>query len=227
MGGIATDTDGRVMVDNQDNTISGLYAAGECACVSVHGANRLGCNSLLDVLVFGRRAGRSIRRYIHTIGLPPLSGDDPTAGTAAQIAALMDNAGRERSSVIRTEMQDIMMDNVSVFRHGQTLLTVMERLRLLKERCRHIRIQDKGRCFNRDLLDAMEVGYMLDLAETITLGALNRDESRGAHFREDCPNRDDNHWLVHSLFCYAGLKPPQFLTKPVKITDFEPQERKY
>jgi succinate dehydrogenase / fumarate reductase flavoprotein subunit len=228
MGGIATDTDGRVMVDNQDQTISGLYAAGECACVSVHGANRLGCNSLLDVLVYGRRAGRSIRRYIHTIGLPPLSGDDPTAETAAQIAALMDSTGRERSGAIRSEMQKIMMDNVSVFRHGDALVKVMEKLRMLKDRCRQIGIQDKGRCFNRDLLDALEVGYMLDLAEAMTLGALNRDESRGAHFREDCPDRDDEHWLVHSLFSYAGPKAaPQFLTKPVKITDFEPKERKY
>jgi succinate dehydrogenase / fumarate reductase flavoprotein subunit len=227
MGGIATDTDGRVMTDDQDQTIAGLYAAGECACVSVHGANRLGCNSLLDVLVFGRRAGRSIRRYIHTIGLPSLFGDDPTGETAAQIATLMDGAGEERSSAIRIEMQKIMMDNVSVFRHREALLKVLDRLRVLKERCRYIRIQDKGRCFNRDLLDAMEVGYMLDLAEAITLGALNRDESRGAHFREDCPDRDDKHWLVHSLFCYAGLNPPQFLTKPVKITDFEPKERKY
>ncbi len=227
MGGIATDTDGRVMIDDQDQTISGLYAAGECACVSVHGANRLGCNSLLDVLVFGRRAGRSIRRYIHTIGLPSLSGDDPTGETAAQIAALMEGAGKERSSDIRTEMQAIMMDNVSVFRHSEALIKVLDRLRRLKERCRNIGIQDKGRCFNRDLLDAMEVGYMLDLAETITLGALNRDESRGAHFREDCPDRDDKHWLVHSLFRYAGLNAPQFLTKPVNITDFEPQERKY
>ena len=228
MGGIATDTDGRVMVDNQDHTISGLYAAGECACVSVHGANRLGCNSLLDVLVYGRRAGRSIRRYIHTIGLPPLSGDDPTAETAAQIAALMESTGRERSGAIRSEMQKIMMDDVSVFRRGETLVKVMEKLRLLKERCGQISIQDKGRCFNRDLLDALEVGYMLDLAEAITLGALNRDESRGAHFREDCPDRDDEHWLVHSLFCYAGPKAaPQFLTKSVKITDFEPKERKY
>ncbi len=227
MGGIATDTDGRVMIDDQNQTIAGLYAAGECACVSVHGANRLGCNSLLDVLVFGRRAGRSIRRYIHTIGLPSLSGDDPTSKTAAQIAALIDNTGEERSSTIRTEMQAIMMDDVSVFRHKDTLLKVMDKLRLLKERCRHIGIQDKGHCFNRDLLDAMEVGYMLDLAEAITLGALNRNESRGAHFREDCPDRDDNHWLVHSLFRYAGPKPPHFLTKPVNITDFEPQERKY
>jgi len=228
MGGIATDTDGRVMVDNQDHTISGLYAAGECACVSVHGANRLGCNSLLDVLVYGRRAGRSIRRYIHTIGLSPLSGDDPTAETAAQIAALMESTGRERSGAIRSEMQKIMMDDVSVFRRGETLVKVMEKLRLLKERCGQISIQDKGRCFNRDLLDALEVGYMLDLAEAITLGALNRDESRGAHFREDCPDRDDEHWLVHSLFCYAGPKAaPQFLTKSVKITDFEPKERKY
>jgi succinate dehydrogenase / fumarate reductase flavoprotein subunit len=227
MGGIATDTDGRVMIDDQDQTIAGLYAAGECACVSVHGANRLGCNSLLDVLVFGRRAGRSIRRYIHTIGLPSLSGDDPTGETAAQIGALMDNTGEERSSVIRSELQEIMMDNVSVFRHGEALLKVMDRLRTLKKRCRNISIKDKGRCFNRDLLDALEVGYMLDLAEAITLGALNRDESRGAHFREDCPDRDDKHWLVHSLFRYGGLNAPQFLTRPVKITEFEPQERKY
>jgi succinate dehydrogenase / fumarate reductase flavoprotein subunit len=227
MGGIATGTDGRVMINDQDQTISGLYAAGECACVSVHGANRLGCNSLLDVLVFGRRAGQSIRRYIHTIGLSVLSVDDPTAETAAQIAEAMDNNGHERSSAIRIEMQNLMMDNVSVFRQGETLVKVMEKLRLLKARCRHIGIQDKGRCFNRDLLDALEVGYMLDLAEAITLGALNRDESRGAHYREDCPDRDDDHWLVHSLFRYAGPTAPHFLTKPVKITDFEPQERKY
>ena len=227
MGGIATDMDGRVMVDDQDHTIAGLYAAGECACVSVHGANRLGCNSLLDVLVFGRRAGRSIRRYIHTIGLPSLSDDDPTGKAAAQIAALMKNTGEERSSTIRIEMQTIMMDNVSVFRHKDDLVKVMDKLSLLKERCRYIRIQDKGHCFNRDLLDAMEIGYMVDLAEAITLGALNREESRGAHFREDFPDRNDHHWLVHSLFRYAGLEPPQFLTKPVKITEFEPQERKY
>jgi succinate dehydrogenase / fumarate reductase flavoprotein subunit len=227
MGGIATDTDARVMVDDQDHTIAGLYAAGECSCVSVHGANRLGCNSLLDVLVFGRRAGRSIRRYIHSIGLPSLSGDDPTAETAAQIATLMNNTGKEQSSTIRIEMQDIMMDNVSVFRHRDALVKVMDKLSQLKERCRYIRIQDKGHCFNRDLLDSMEVGYMLDLAEAITLGALNREESRGAHFREDFPDRNDESWLVHSLFRYAGLKPPQFLTKPVTITEFEPQERKY
>jgi succinate dehydrogenase / fumarate reductase flavoprotein subunit len=227
MGGIATDTDARVMVDDQDHTIAGLYAAGECSCVSVHGANRLGCNSLLDVLVFGRRAGRSIRRYIHSIGLPPLSGDDPTAETAAQIDALMNNTGEERSSTIRVEMQNIMMDNVSVFRHRDALVKVMDKLSQLKERCRYISIQDKGHCFNRDLLDAMEVGYMLDLAETITLGALNREESRGAHFREDFPDRNDESWLIHSLFRYAGLRPPQFLTKPVTITEFEPKERKY
>jgi succinate dehydrogenase / fumarate reductase flavoprotein subunit len=227
MGGIATDTDGRIMIDDQDQTIAGLYAAGECACVSVHGANRLGCNSLLDVLVFGRRAGRAIRRYIHTVGLPALSGDDPTAETAAQITALMNSTGEERSGFIRTEMQELMMENVSFFRHRDALLEAMDKLLMLKERCRFISIQDKGRCFNRDLLDAMELGYMLDLAEVITLGALNRDESRGAHFREDCPDRDDKHWLVHSLFRYAGHKPPQFLTKPVRITDFEPQERKY
>ena len=227
MGGIATDTDARVILDGQDNTIDGLYAAGECSCVSVHGANRLGCNSLLDVLVFGRRAGKSIRRYIHSIGLPSLSGDDPTAKTAAQIADLMNNTGEERSSTIRIEMQNIMMDNVSVFRHRDALMKVMDKLSRLKERCRYIRIQDKGHCFNRDLLDAMEVGYMLDLAEAITLGALNREESRGAHFREDFPDRNDKSWLVHSLFRYAGLKPPQFLTKPVTITEFEPKERKY
>jgi succinate dehydrogenase / fumarate reductase flavoprotein subunit len=227
MGGIATDTDGRVKINDQDQTIAGLYAAGECACVSVHGANRLGCNSLLDVLVFGRRAGRSMRRYIHTIGLPTFSGDDPTGETAGQIAALMDGNGKERSSIIRTEMQEIMMDSVSVFRHGDSLGKVMEKLSLLRERCRNISIQDKGHCFNRDLLDAVEVGYMLDLAEAITLGALNRRESRGAHYREDYPDRDDQNWLVHSLFCYAGHNPPQFLTKPVTITEFEPKERKY
>jgi succinate dehydrogenase / fumarate reductase flavoprotein subunit len=226
MGGIAADKDGRVITDAAGGAFSGLYAAGECACVSVHGANRLGCNSLLDVLVFGRRAGREIRRFIHTVGFvtPP---PDPEKEVGGRIAALLRHGGSERAGVIRTEMQGVMMEKVSVFRTRRGLTEALDALRTLKERYTQVAIQDKGGCFNRDLLDVIELGYMLDLAEVVTIGALNREESRGAHFREDFPDRDDNKWLVHTLAHHVPGGPPRFSYKPVTITRFQPKERTY
>jgi succinate dehydrogenase / fumarate reductase flavoprotein subunit len=226
MGGIATNADGNVMIDNGSTPFPGLYAAGECACVSVHGSNRLGCNSLLDLLVFGRRAGKEMNRAVSTMKwakLPPNSEKE----MAHRINALMGNKGKERSSHIRSELQEVMMDKVSVFRTGEDLLRALEKVRDLKERYRQVSLQDRGNCFNRDLLEAIELEYLLDLAEVISLGALKREESRGAHYREDYPDRDDEKWLVHTLCKFSDAEGPQISYKPVAITRFQPKERTY
>jgi len=225
MGGVASDVDGRVTVDSDDTPFEGLYAAGECACVSVHGANRLGCNSLLDTLVFGRRSGMEINRYVRGIDFQkPATDFEKTA--AAKIAGLMAASGKEKIGDIMNSMQEVMMDNVSVFRMEAPMTAALEKIKELKERYQMIALQDKGSCFNRDLLDALELGHMLDLAEVIVMGALHRRESRGAHSREDYPERNDETFLVHTLVRYSDIGP-QIFEKPVTITRFEPKERKY
>ncbi len=226
MGGIATDADGRVLTDEKNTPYAGLYAAGECACVSVHGANRLGCNALLDTLVFGRRAGIEIKKFVKSVDLTPLP-DNPEKNDADRLDTLMQSNGRETSGAIRSELQESMMENVSVYRKKENLTAAMDKINELNGRYQKISIQDKGSCFNRDLLDALELGHLLDLAEVITLGALIREESRGAHFREDFPDRDDSKFLVHTLARYDADKGRQLVTKPVSITQFEPKERKY
>ena len=226
MGGIATDADGRVLVDQKGTPFEGLYAAGECACVSVHGANRLGCNALLETLVFGRRAGLTIKSFVQSTTHPKMPAK-PDKKDADVIKALMKSTGKATSGRIRAELQESMMENVSVFRQKDTLKKTRDKIKRLKKRYQNLSIQDKGHCFNRDLLDAIELGHLLDLAEVITRGALYREESRGAHFREDFPNRDDINFLVHTLTRYDKVKGPQILTKPVAVTRFEPKERKY
>ena len=226
MGGIATNADGNVLIDNEGTPFPGLYAAGECACVSVHGSNRLGCNSLLDLLVFGRRAGKEMNRAVSTMKLTKLT-QNSEKEMADRINVLMGNKGKERSSHIRFELQELMMDKVSVFRTGEDLLRALEKVRDLKGRYKQVSLQDKGSCFNRDLLEAIELEYMLDLAEVISLGALKREESRGAHYREDYPDRDDEKWLVHTLCKFSDAKEPQISYKPVTITRFQPKERTY
>ncbi len=226
MGGIATNADGQVVTDEANSTFPGLFAAGECACVSVHGANRLGCNSLLDTLVFGRRAGKAMRKYIHAVGRPALPSDLEKQYTD-RIAGLLSHEGRERLGEIQSEMQGVMMDKVSVFRTREGLTEALDAIRALQGRCRDIPVSDKGCCFNRELLDVLELGHMLDLAEAIVLGALNREESRGAHSREDFPQRDDARFLAHTMVQKVKSQPPRVFTKPVTITRFEPQERKY
>ena len=226
MGGIATDADGLVIVDEKNTPFAGLYAAGECACVSVHGANRLGCNALLDTLVFGRRAGIQIKAFVQAVAHPKLPAK-PDKKDADRIKALMKSSGKETSGVIRAELQESMMENVSVFRQKKGLAAALDEIKQLKARFQKIAIQDKGNCFNRDLLDAIELGHLLDLAEIITQGALHREESRGAHFREDFPDRDDEKFLAHTLIRFDKAKGPQIFAKPVAITRYEPKERKY
>jgi len=226
MGGIAADADSRVIMDSEGSPYKGLYAAGECACVSVHGANRLGCNALLDTLVFGRRAGIEIKKFMQSANLLKLPARAEKQDSE-RISRLMRSLGTENCRHIQSEMQETMMTYVSVFRHEKGLHQALDKIRELKSRYQHIALQDKGNCFNRDLLDIIELGHLLDLAEVITMSALNRKESRGAHSREDFSERDDNNYLSHTMVRYDPGKEPRIFSKPVSITKFQPKERKY
>jgi succinate dehydrogenase / fumarate reductase flavoprotein subunit len=226
MGGIPTNVHSEVVRDDKGTVVPGLFAAGECACVSVHGANRLGTNSLVDLLVFGRRAGRQMARHAGTVERPR-----PIANAAepvrAQLEALRTREGKgERVAVIRSELADVMMDNVGVYREGKPLTEALAKVRELKVRAGTVSITDRGSVFNTELLEANELGYLLDLAEVMAAGALARTESRGAHSREDYPERNDAKWLKHTL-AYRGPKGPTLKYKPVSITRFEPKPRTY
>jgi succinate dehydrogenase / fumarate reductase flavoprotein subunit len=225
MGGIPTDVDGRVTIDAQNTPIPGLYAAGECACVSVHGANRLGTNSLVDLVVFGRRAGRHMARFVQENDFHPLP-KDPAYRARAEIEWIRENDGTERVAQIRAELQEAMMTDAGVFRTGDGLKRLQQKLGELRNRYTQIRIDDKSRTFNMELVEAIELGFLLDCAEAIAASALAREESRGAHYREDFPARDDANWLKHTLIARTsgGL---QLFYKPVVITRFEPKERVY
>ncbi|MEU4764690.1 succinate dehydrogenase flavoprotein subunit [Actinosynnema sp. NPDC023794] len=228
MGGIPTNVHGEVLRDN-DNVVPGLYAAGECACVSVHGANRLGTNSLLDINVFGRRAGIAAAEYALAhdhVELP----SDPAAAVEAQVALVLSEHGEERVADIRTELQATMDANASVYRTEDTLKTALHDVQALKERYQRITVQDKGKRFNTDLLEAVELGFLLELAEVLVVGALARKESRGGHAREDYPNRDDTNFMRHSMYYKQGdglLADIRLDYKPVTFTRYQPMERKY
>lgn len=223
MGGIPTDPDGRVLRDESEMIAEGLYAAGECACVSVHGANRLGCNSLLDTLVFGRRCGIAMKKDITEIEPGPVS-DKPLEKGKEMIGSLLDRKGREKIDGIRRNMQLMMMDYCSVFRDEKGLNKGIESIKSLKTRFNDVEIVDKGKNFNYELMEAVELGHQLDLAEVILLSALYRKESRGAHFREDFPARDDKNFLKHTLVFREG---PEVRYNPVAITRFQPEARVY
>jgi len=222
MGGIPTDPDGRVLQDESGMIAEGLYAAGECACVSVHGANRLGCNSLLDTLVFGRRCGITMKKDRPEIEPGPVS-DEPLEKGKEMIESLLDRNGREKIDGIRGNMQLVMMDYCSVFRDEKGLNKGIESIRSLKTRFNDVEIVDKGKNFNYELMEAVELGHQLDLAEVILLSALYRKESRGAHFREDFPARDDTNFLKHTLIFPTG----EVKYKSVAITRFQPEARVY
>ena len=225
MSGIPTDVQGRVVIDSENTPLPGLYAAGECACVSVHGGNRLGTNSLNDIVVFGRRAGRDMVEFARHSDFTPLP-DNPHAEVVAHLEHLRTHDGKERVGEIREAMQEVMMDHVSVFRTAEGISQALETVRELQERFRDAQIEDKGKRFNTDLLEAWELGNLLDLAEVVATCALNRTESRGAHAREDYPKRDDENWLKHTL-AYKTEDGIEIKYKPVVITRFEPKERVY
>ena len=228
MGGIPTDIDGRVLADERNTVVPGFYAAGEVACVSVHGANRLGTNSLLDILVFGRRAGKRMASDLAELPAPVA---DHAAEASAQdrIGGLL--AGREdgeRPAVIRAELQDVMFTKCGVYRTGQLLTECRDEVRDLRHRAERLRVDDRGCRYNTDLGEALELGFLIDCAEATVESALARTETRGGHAREDFPDRDDAGWLKHSLATRApGADAVQMTYKPVTITKFEPKARSY
>jgi succinate dehydrogenase / fumarate reductase flavoprotein subunit len=225
MGGLPTDRDGRLLKDEKGSVIEGLYAAGECACVSVHGANRLGCNSLLDTVVFGRRAGIAIGKFLVDADRPRI-GHEAVAKTVQTAEDLLQAKGEEKAAALRDELRAKMTDRCSVFRNEEGLKGLVDDLAVLKERAKKVGIKDRGRRFNTELLEAIELLHMLNLSEVIACSALQRTESRGAHSREDFPKRDDLHWLKHTL-AFRSEKGMEFRYKTAAVTRFQPEERKY
>jgi succinate dehydrogenase / fumarate reductase, flavoprotein subunit len=226
MGGIPTNVDGQVVVGPQEKPVPGLYAAGECACVSVHGANRLGTNSLLDIVVFGRRGGRHMARYARETDLPELP-EWPARRSLEMLDPILTRAEGANAADIRAELQDEMFDLAFVVRTEDGLRKMQDILIGLRERYERVAIQDKGSVYNTDLMEAVEVGFLLDCAEALVVAALARDESRGAHYREDHPLRDDEHWLVHSLGTREADGSVRLDHKPVRMGPYVPMERKY
>ncbi|MFP3397693.1 succinate dehydrogenase flavoprotein subunit [Brevibacterium sp. H602] len=231
MGGIPTNIEAEVLADN-DTVIPGLYAAGECACVSVHGSNRLGTNSLLDINVFGKRAGIAAAEYAKTAESVELP-ENPANDVVEMLEKMRTSDGTERIAAIRKDLQDIMDANVQVFRTDETLREALDEIAKLRERYNNVGIQDRGKRYNLDLLEAVELGFLLELAEVISVAAIHRKESRGGHFREDFPDRDDEKFMHHTMTYLDpeaetdGIKGMRLETKPVIVTRYQPMERKY
>jgi succinate dehydrogenase / fumarate reductase flavoprotein subunit len=253
MGGIPTNIEGEVLRNSTD-VIRGLYAAGEVACVSVHGSNRLGTNSLLDINVFGKRAGISAAHYAVGASFVDLP-ENPAVDVVAELEEIRVRADGERVADLRKALQETMDANAQVFRTKESLQQALSDIKDLQKRYRAVSVQDKSKTFNTDLLEAVELGFLLDIAETVVVGALNRDESRGGHFREDFPKRDDENYMLHTM-AYRRPLPPKggrqwqagadgdhegafaytevfddyqlvLGSKPVTVTRYQPMERKY
>src|SRR5690625_1430851 len=237
MGGVPTNIDAEVLRNNED-IVPGLYAAGEVACVSVHGSNRLGTNSLLDINVFGRRAGIAAAEYASSADFVDLP-EDPDALVNAELQAMLAREEGERVADIRRELQETMDANVQVFRTAESLNEAKDVVRSLQDRYNRVSVQDKGKRYNTELMEAFELGFMLDLAEAVIEAALNREESRGGHYREDFPDRDDENWMKHTMVYRiddeggqtdaAGIAPHHLEIdyKPVVVTRYQPMERSY
>ncbi len=236
MGGIPTDPDGRVFKNEKGDKVEGLFAAGECACVSVHGANRLGCNSLLDTVVFGRRAGAAAGKIKSGIAAGP-NENQKLLGPALEsakyaISEILKRRGDEKTGTVKKELQDLMMEKCSVFRDEAGLTAALSGIEELRQRAKEIQVMDKGKRFNTEVLETIELGRLMDLAEVIVRSALARKESRGAHSREDYPERDDKNWLKHTFITKkAGITRKgdrlEFGYRPVSIAGFPPQKREY
>ena len=232
MGGIPTNVQAEVLRNNTD-VVKGLYAAGECACVSVHGSNRLGTNSLLDINVFGKRAGKAAVEYVKTAEFVPLP-ENPAGGVKDILDMVRAGDGTERIAAIRKELQVSMDRNAQIFRTDESLEEVTNLIQSLRARYKNIQLHDKGKRFNTDLLEAVELGFLLDLAEVLVFSARSRKESRGGHMREDYPDRDDENFLVHTMAYLTGDPDSEEAGdhirldwKPVVITNYPPMERKY
>ncbi|MHC4701216.1 MAG: succinate dehydrogenase flavoprotein subunit [Planctomycetota bacterium] len=225
MGGIGTDLDGRVATNGQGGVYEGLYAAGECACVSVHGANRLGTNSLVDLIVFGRRAGRHMSEFVNRTDAPVVPAD---AGDQAEdiLSRLGGQRGDERAEKIRTSMKAIMMDAVGIYRRGDEMAEAVRQIQSLREATEDVRVGDTSMAFNTDLLELLELQNLLDLALITAVCANERQESRGAHAREDFPDRDDDNYLKHTLGRFEDGSV-RLDARPVDLSIWEPKPRRY
>lgn len=225
MGGIPTNKYGEVVIDDKNTVLPGLYAAGECACVSVHGANRLGTNSLLDLIVFGKHAGLRAAEFALGANYQKLPAD-PTAFADAQFDAICNSSGEEKAYEIGNEMKKVMFDDVGVFRTEKGMKLALDKVRQLQQRLKHVRRPDQGKIFNTEVISTWELGNLLDLAEITAVSAIARTESRGGHAREDYPKRDDANWLKHTLACRQDGQIT-LSYKPVTITKYQPKERVY
>jgi succinate dehydrogenase / fumarate reductase flavoprotein subunit len=226
MGGIPTNKYGEAIADEQNAVIPGLYAAGECACVSVHGANRLGTNSLLDLVVFGKHAGLRAAEFAKEAEFQTLPAD-PTAFARQQFDRIRSADGKDNAFDIATKMKKVMFDDMGIFRSGKGMENALATVRELQERYKHVRPTDTGAIFNMELMNIWELGNLLDLAEVTTVSAIARKESRGGHSREDYPDRDDKNWMKHTL---AWVRPDgqiELKYKPVVVTKYEPKVRTY
>jgi succinate dehydrogenase / fumarate reductase flavoprotein subunit len=225
MGGIPVNTDGQVR-RSADELVEGFFAAGETACVSVHGANRLGSNSLLECVVYGRRTGASIARYVQNRKLPSVDEQRYITEAKQEIQSLLEQPGTYRINEIRQEFQDTMTQYCGVFRTEELMSEGLQKLGELQQQYPQVYLDDKGSCWNTELVEALELKSLMVVGNTILQSAFNRQESRGAHFREDFPNRDDSNFLKHTMAYYspAGIDI-QYM--PVVVNMFEPKERKY
>jgi succinate dehydrogenase / fumarate reductase flavoprotein subunit len=225
MGGIPTNKYGEVVIDEKNTVLPGLYAAGEVACVSVHGANRLGTNSLVDIIVFGKHSGLKAAEYAASepyIDLPK----EPEAFTLQQLEGIKNGSGKELMVDLATEMKSVMMEHVGVFRTEEGMQQAAEKMKEIKERFKEVKILDPGTRYNTNLIEAWELSNLIDIAHVTAVSALARKESRGAHSREDYPKRDDKNWLKHTL-AWMENGSVRLAYKPVQITKYQPKERKY
>jgi succinate dehydrogenase / fumarate reductase flavoprotein subunit len=225
MGGIPTNKFGEVVVDDKGTKIPGLFAAGECACVSVHGANRLGTNSLLDIVVFGKHAGLKAAEYAKSADWAKLP-EDAEAGARSEFEALRNGSGKTNAYDLSNEMKKVMFEEVGIYRNEKDMAAALEKVRDMQARFKDVRVGDTGKIFNTELLNAWELGNMLAVAEAVAACALNRKESRGGHAREDYPERDDANWLKHTLVTKKNGKL-EISYKPVVITKYQPKPRVY
>jgi succinate dehydrogenase / fumarate reductase flavoprotein subunit len=231
MGGIPTNIKTEVLSDN-DTVVRGLFAAGECACVSVHGANRLGTNSLLDINVFGKRAGIYAVEYAREADFVPVP-ENAISEVEKMLAIARNSTGTEKVAVLRKELQDTMDKNAQVYRTEDSLNEALDKIAELRNRYQNIQVQDRGKRFNTDLLEAIELGFLFDLSEVLVMTARERRESRGGHFREDYETRNDEKFMVHSMaykLDKTPAKPGEDIRvdwKPVTVTNYPAMERKY
>jgi len=231
MGGIPTNIKTEVLSDN-DTVVRGLFAAGECACVSVHGANRLGTNSLLDINVFGKRAGIYAVEYAREADFVPVP-ENAISDVEKLLAIARNSTGTEKVAVLRKELQDTMDKNAQVYRTEESLNEALDKIAELRTRYQNIQVQDRGKRFNTDLLEAIELGFLFDLSEVLVMTARERRESRGGHFREDYETRNDEKFMVHSMaykLDKTPAKPGEDIRvdwKPVTVTNYPAMERKY